>query len=164
MASRWSSQFDPLGFVVHGGIDGYSRVIVYLYCSTNNRSETVTELFHQATTLFGVPSRVRSDRGGENVGVCEFIIQIRGLNRGSLIAGSSTHNQRIEGLWRDVFRCVCSTFHSLFHYLKDEGMLDPNNASDLYVLHYVYVPRINQCPGTIIHYGLSGTGPQRKFG
>lgn len=102
------------GFVVHGGIDGFSRLIVYLYCSTNNRASTVTELFRKATSLFGVPSRVRSDRGGENVGVCEFMIRTRGVNRGShIIAGSSIHNQRIERLWRDVFRCVCSTYHSI---------------------------------------------------
>ena len=31
------------GFVIHGAIDGYSRLITYLQCSTNNRSETVTE-------------------------------------------------------------------------------------------------------------------------
>ena len=42
------------GFVVHGGVDGYSRLVVYLYCSTNNRSDTVLELFRRANTLFGV--------------------------------------------------------------------------------------------------------------
>lgn len=133
------------GFVVHGGVDGYSRLIVYLYCSTNNRAQTVTELFIRANSLFGLPSRVRSDRGGENVGVCELMIRRRGLNRGSHIAGSSTHNQRIERLWRDVFRCVCSTFHSLFHYLEEMGVLDPENASDRYALQYIFTPRINQC-------------------
>ena len=29
------------GFVIHGGIDGYSRRIMYLHCSLNNRSNTV---------------------------------------------------------------------------------------------------------------------------
>ena len=32
-------------FVVHGGIDGYSRMVVFLACSTNNRSLTVYKLF-----------------------------------------------------------------------------------------------------------------------
>ena len=31
--------------VVHGGIDGYSRMVVYIGCSTNNRSLTVYKLF-----------------------------------------------------------------------------------------------------------------------
>ncbi len=133
------------GFVTHGGIDGFSRLIVFLYCSTNNKSVTVLELFHRATQLFGIPSRVRSDRGGENFGVCEFMIRSRGLDRGSHIAGSSTHNQRIERLWRDVFRCVCSTFYALFHYLEESHLLDPEDTCDRFVLQSIFGPRINRC-------------------
>ena len=50
-------------FVIHGAIDGYSRAIVYLCCSTNNKKETVLDLFENATTQWRVPSRVRSDKG-----------------------------------------------------------------------------------------------------
>ena len=38
--------------VVHGGIDGYSRAIVYLAASTNNRSLTVYKLFTGAIKEF----------------------------------------------------------------------------------------------------------------
>ena len=129
--------------VIHGGIDGYSRLIVFLHASTNNCAATVFQLFFKATQVFGVPSRVRSDKGGENVDVCYFMIMHRGAGRGSHIAGSSTHNQRIERLWRDVYRCVCSLFHSLFYYMEAIGVLDPANDSDLFVLHSVFLPRIN---------------------
>ena len=122
------------GFVVHGGVDGFSRFIVYLYCSNNNRADTVLELFQRATTLFGLPSRVRSDRGGENVGVCEYMMRHQGIDRASHIAGLSVHNQRIERMWRDVFRCVCSTFYSLFYSLEDCGYLDPSSNCDIYAL------------------------------
>ncbi|XP_062505009.1 uncharacterized protein LOC134181759 [Corticium candelabrum] len=37
--------------VVHGGIDGYSRMVVYLTCSDNNRADTVLEAFNEATRL-----------------------------------------------------------------------------------------------------------------
>ncbi len=82
--------------VIHGGIDGYSRLIVFLHASTNNKANTVFNLFRRATQGFGVPSRVRSDKGGENVDVCYFMIMHRGESRGSHIAGASVHNQRIE--------------------------------------------------------------------
>ena len=54
--------------VIHGGIDGYSRLITYLQCS-NNRSDTVLAAFVGACEVFGVPSRVRSDKGGENIDI-----------------------------------------------------------------------------------------------
>lgn len=55
--------------VVHGGVDGFSRFIVYLSCSNNNKSETVYKLFESAIRDYGIPDRVRSDKGGENIKV-----------------------------------------------------------------------------------------------
>ncbi len=51
--------------VIHGGIDGYSRLIVFLRASNNNRSSTVMNCFLIAVARYGVPSRVRTDHGGE---------------------------------------------------------------------------------------------------
>ena len=51
---------------LHGGIDGYSRLIMYLHCSTDNRASTVLRLFTKAASEFGLPSRCRSDKGAEN--------------------------------------------------------------------------------------------------
>lgn len=94
--------------VVHVAIDGYSRLTAFLHCSNNNRAETVLQLLLKAVNEFGLPSRLRTDKGGENVDVALYMLQhpLRGTSRGSVIAGSSTHNQRIEELWRDVFSGV----------------------------------------------------------
>ena len=61
-------------FVIHGGIDGFSRLIVYLRVSTNNYAATVMKAFTAAVSEYGVPSRVRVDRGGENVMVARWML------------------------------------------------------------------------------------------
>ena len=71
--------------VTHGGMDGFSRMIVYLHCSDNNCATTVLNHFVHAVQ-FEWPSRVRSDQGLENVDVARAMITQRGLERGSHIA------------------------------------------------------------------------------
>ena len=131
--------------VIHGGIDGFSRILVFLSCSTNNRASTVLKSFLQAVKKYGLPSRVHSDKGGENVDVSLHMLShpTRGQGRGTMIVSKSVHNKRIERLWRDLFFQKTSTFYQLFYHLEDCGVLDITNELHLFALHYVFVPRIN---------------------
>lgn len=131
--------------VVHGGIDGYSRRVVYLYASDNNRADTVERLFREAVSVCGWPSRIRCDKGGENIDVARAMLSTRGTGQRRVLVGSSVHNQRIERLWRDVFRCVCHYFYSVFYTMEEMGILNPISDVDLFTLHYVFLPRINSC-------------------
>ncbi|KAJ8307961.1 hypothetical protein KUTeg_014486 [Tegillarca granosa] len=81
------------------------------------------KLFVNATVNYGLPSKVRGDRGSENELVAEFMKNVRGTKRGSFIKGRSVHNTRIERLNR---------------------LLDVNNEKDIYSLHCVFLPRINR--------------------
>lgn len=96
--------------VLHGGIDGYSRRVLYLHASDNTRALAVVRLFRSAVHTCGWPFRVRFDRGGETVEVARAMLSVCGTGRKCYLVGSSVHNQRIERLWRDTFRCVCHFF------------------------------------------------------
>jgi len=70
--------------VTHCGIDGFSRMVVYVKCSPNNRASTVYELFLSSVQQFGLPSRVRSDQGRENILVAQHMLEHRGDGRGRM--------------------------------------------------------------------------------
>ena len=110
--------------VIHGCIDGFSRRIKFLKCSSNNLAQTVLDLFLDAVNKDGNrwPSQIQVDKGVENVLVCDTMIEARGEGRGSFIAGPSTHNQRIEKLWRDVYRCICHQYYYIFYAMESTGL------------------------------------------
>ena len=53
--------------VIHGGVDGFSRTIVYLRCSTNNEASSVMTSYLDAISIYGLPDQVRSDQRGVNI-------------------------------------------------------------------------------------------------
>ena len=61
-----------------------------------------------------------------------------------VITGSSTHNERIERLWRDIHPSVLVNFGNLFRTLEEERKLDHLNEVDIYILHYIFVSKINE--------------------
>ncbi|WAR07795.1 hypothetical protein MAR_017753, partial [Mya arenaria] len=126
--------------VIHGGIDGYSRFPVYLNVSNNNRADTVLYAFLEAVQQFGLPRRVRSDKGGENVLVAEYMVEHQPIVNRPFIAGRSVHNQRIERLWREVWAGVTSLYYAIFYGLENEGILDPTSEVDTDVYGIDYNP------------------------
>jgi len=47
--------------VTHGGVDGYSRIVVYLKVACNNRAETALGAFMEGVEEYGLPSEIRTD-------------------------------------------------------------------------------------------------------
>ena len=98
----------PWGFIIHASIDGCDSIVgfasnyIFKTCpilltrsqvtgmkaAGNNLPETVLQNFIKSTKVWGWPSRVRGDRGGENVLVATTMILKRGVSRGSFMWGT----------------------------------------------------------------------------
>lgn len=122
--------------------DGCSCLVVFLRASSNNCSSTVLDSFVNAVARYGVPCRIKTDRG-ENNAVFLMMNLFRGFRQGSTIQGRSLHNQSIERLWGDLWCGLVNVYHELFHFLESKEIINPDSDMHLWALHYVYLPRLN---------------------
>ena len=154
------------GIVIHGFIDGYSRLVTGLRASNNNRGSTVLELFLQAAHQYGVPSRLRGDHGVENILVAAWMEHYKGVRRGSYIWGRydslslnlpmylviksscpqyrSVHNVRIERLWVDVTAMFGAKWSEFFTLLELHHGLNINNPNHIWLLHELFLHEVNR--------------------
>ena len=75
-------------FITHATIDGLSRLIVYKLCANNNKSETVLSAFEGGVAEYGFPYQVRTDHGGENIKVWEYMLTTHNDDETCVITGS----------------------------------------------------------------------------
>ena len=73
LTESWGTGLIRWGIVIHGFIDGYSRLIVGLQAHDNNKGQTVLDLFLDAAQHYGVPARLRGDHGVENILVAAWM-------------------------------------------------------------------------------------------
>ena len=65
-----------------------------------------------------------------------------------MTVGSSTHNERIERLWRDVRTSVLKPFAEAFRALESEDNLDPPAITLLAKLLIQWEGQCSQTPGS----------------
>ncbi|XP_063755948.1 uncharacterized protein LOC134875336 isoform X1 [Eleginops maclovinus] len=128
--------------VIFGGIDGYSRKIMYLNAGSNNTASTALQYFLDGVRRFGWPYKVRGDQGVENVSIAQMMFTVRGTGHGSFISGKSVHNQRIERLWRDVWTGVTHIYYDVLHNPEEDGSLDISDNLHLFCAQYTFLPRL----------------------
>ena len=86
--SRW-------GIVVHGGIDGFSRL--------DNQASTVLNLFTNAVNTFGLPSRVRCDKGDENYDVGWYMLNHPQEDQGVVVLLLVIKNKKHAACFSDQY-------------------------------------------------------------
>lgn len=154
-----------------------------LRASANNLASTVLEVFLEAVNVYGAPSRVRGDRGGENVEVAVWMIKHRGPNRASFmwgryamlflvihllcmthdcVNGSSTRNTRIERMWVEVGTQFAIQWRAFFTRLERCHRLVPDQPGHLWLIHVLFLEEINADCRSFQrdwnHHPLSGSG------
>jgi hypothetical protein len=138
----------PFGFCVHGGIDGFSRRILWLeVASTNNDPYVVGRYFADALTeVGGLPNVVRADRGTENVNIEQIQSVLRSGNNDmraimntSFLYGRSTANQRIESWWSKFGSKGMTTWIEHFQALSYAGIIDTSNPLDIECCRFSYM-------------------------
>lgn len=136
--------------------------MLMLRASTNNFADTVLDVFLEAVKAYGVPSRVRGDRGGENVEVAIWMIKHRGPNRASFMWGryvsrvirwyvllinsvcySSARNTRIERMWVEVGTQFAMRWRAFFTRLERFHRLVLDEDGQLWLLHLLFLDEIN---------------------
>ena len=121
--------------VIHGTIDGHSRLITYLQCNNNNLAVTVLHLFLDTISVHGLESEQISVQKMLMLPyLCQNVLNVVSIE-GAFIAGTFVHNHCIERLWGEVIRCVVRHFRNMFFFLENEGFLDPLNEVHVFVLH-----------------------------
>lgn len=82
---------------IEGAIDGASRRVLFLHATDNKSADMEAAFMIDAVVEYGVPHKLRSDCGKENVDVERFARLLREAGYKILyIKGPSTRNQRIE--------------------------------------------------------------------
>jgi hypothetical protein len=130
------------GFPISGCVDGFSRKLLWLRAVHSNKlPEVILSLYVDAVEQASVlPNVLRIDPGTENVHVKD--VQLRAMGENSCIEGSSTRNQRIERLWRDVRQGGMEFWRQMFHDLALTGVYDYCDLYQVLCAQYVFGPMI----------------------
>eukprot|EP00474_Spongospora_subterranea_P000744 CRZ01202.1 hypothetical protein [Spongospora subterranea] len=91
------------GFEIHGCIDGWSRKMIWLHVTPNNRiPELVLAYYIDAVlNVDCLPALQRSDRGAENTLAAAVQQHFNGAS--AHLFGRSVANQRIESWWNQMY-------------------------------------------------------------
>ncbi|XP_055021238.1 uncharacterized protein LOC129412151 [Boleophthalmus pectinirostris] len=129
--------------VIFGGIDGFSRKIMYLGASSNNLASTALAFFNRSADKYGFPQSFVVIRGWKT-----WILPISCSQpveqEGAALFLGKVHNQRIERLWRDLWVTVTSIYYDVLHYLEEGGFLSIGSLVHLFCCHYVFLPRLQE--------------------
>ena len=79
---------------------------MYLIVASDNIAQTAFTAFNIGVQKYGIPERVRTDKGMKYVEIASFMLQSRGIEYHAQVTGRSVHNQRY--LAKFLLELVCN--------------------------------------------------------
>jgi len=134
------------GFAISGCIDGYSRRIIFLRCSSTNNDPAVIGCYYldAVTMLMRCPSKLRTDRGSENGTAAALQCIISGNLTTGHAFGTSHTNQRIESFWSFLRRLRIQWWIEMFEDLMQFGVLDTSHERQVECIRYCFMDIIQK--------------------
>jgi hypothetical protein len=154
------------GFAIHGGIDVFSRCILWLRVGISNKDpETILAYYLDALKehansghgmyyicyllmVVSVPAKIRTDFGSETYDLYAAQTALHQFGNSdpnaSFSFGKSTHNQRIESLWSQFIRQYEQRWRDYFHTLEHNQDWRKGDQNDEAALLYVYMPILRE--------------------
>ena len=127
------------GFPIHGGVDGFSRKILWLKVVRSNKNPIVpAALYLRAIKQQGLcPNLLKTDWWSENRDIAAVPCFLTGSNL-SHIYGASYANQRIENWWSHFKRSFSAWVIDYFKQLVHDGIFVPGNVFHMECIWFVY--------------------------
>ena len=155
-----NDKIKPFGFAIHGGIDGYSRKILWLRVANTNKHPGVISSYYTKALeqLSAAPRRVRADRGTENGTVCGIQRFLRRNHSDSFAGeksfqyGKSVSNQRIESWWSFLKRHSLQNWINYFKDLREQGFYDDSNNVHVQSLKFCFYGIIQTELDSVVKY------------
>ena len=137
----------PYGFCIQGGIDGYSRRILWLEVGiSNNKPAFIAKYFVGCVKVAGgTACIVRANLGTENTYVAGIQRFLRNdscdsfFKDKSFMYGRSISNQQIEALWSQLRRRCASWWMEHFKELRGSGLYCDSNPVHVDCLRFCYM-------------------------
>ena len=81
-----------------------------LICYNSNKADTLLDCLVADVNEYGIPSRVRTDKGLENVQIADYMIEKRGTDRGSIITCEVLTIKELRGFGEMFFKAFLVSF------------------------------------------------------
>ena len=145
-------KLQPFGFSIHGGIDGFSRKILWLEVGhTNKNPKVIAHYFVNCVQqVGGLPRIVRADAGTENVNVSGIQRFLRRNDEDSFggeesfMYEKSTFSQRIESWWSFLRKSFAGCWMEFFKNMREDGEYCDDNLEHIECLSYCFMSLLKE--------------------